>query len=110
MSVEFNSLRLPHKKKRVLAWTVCGRIVSGLLTGFGLDFVAGKLSGPDADSATLQLVGVLFVSILLPGSVGAQLQPPQKIINAQLLAVTSSPTLKGTHTHTITNDVAVSNS
>eukprot|EP00971_Amphidinium_carterae_P055369 1091420-Amphidinium_carterae.1 len=44
----------------------------GLLTGFGLDFLAEKLSGPDVDAATLQLVSLLFVSILLPGfAVGA---------------------------------------
>eukprot|EP00971_Amphidinium_carterae_P305637 6073868-Amphidinium_carterae.1 len=41
--------------------------VAGLLTGFGLDLIAGKLSGPKVDRATLQLIGVLFASILLPG-------------------------------------------
>eukprot|EP00971_Amphidinium_carterae_P273566 5429254-Amphidinium_carterae.1 len=39
-----------------------------LLTGFGLDFLAGMLSGPRVDRATLQLLGVFFASILLPGS------------------------------------------
>eukprot|EP00971_Amphidinium_carterae_P326488 6457313-Amphidinium_carterae.1 len=43
----------------------------GLLTSFGLDHLAGKLSGyisgPKVDCATLQLVGLLFASILLPG-------------------------------------------
>eukprot|EP00971_Amphidinium_carterae_P170255 3373318-Amphidinium_carterae.1 len=39
----------------------------GLLTGFGLDLLAGTLSGPTVDRATLQLVGVLFASIILPG-------------------------------------------
>eukprot|EP00971_Amphidinium_carterae_P000467 9652-Amphidinium_carterae.2 len=38
-----------------------------LLTGFGLDFLAEKLSGPTVDRATLQLIGVLLSSILLPG-------------------------------------------
>eukprot|EP00971_Amphidinium_carterae_P181039 3591195-Amphidinium_carterae.1 len=47
-------------------------VLSGLLTGFGLDFLAGQLSGPSVDSATLQLVGVLFASILVPGLVGTQ--------------------------------------
>eukprot|EP00971_Amphidinium_carterae_P286663 5691230-Amphidinium_carterae.1 len=43
-----------------------------LLTGFGLDFLAEKSSGPDVDTATLQLVSVLLVSVLLPGfAVGA---------------------------------------
>eukprot|EP00971_Amphidinium_carterae_P255758 5077727-Amphidinium_carterae.1 len=37
-----------------------------LLTGLGLDFLAGILSGPTVDRATLQLIGVLFASILLP--------------------------------------------
>eukprot|EP00971_Amphidinium_carterae_P005642 112000-Amphidinium_carterae.1 len=37
-----------------------------LLTGFGLDLLAGKLSGPKVDPVTLQLVGVLLASILLP--------------------------------------------
>eukprot|EP00971_Amphidinium_carterae_P128769 2550490-Amphidinium_carterae.2 len=39
----------------------------GLLTGYGLAFLAGKLSGPTVDRATLQLVGVLSASLLLPG-------------------------------------------
>eukprot|EP00971_Amphidinium_carterae_P114719 2272708-Amphidinium_carterae.1 len=37
-----------------------------LLTSFGLDLLAGKLFGPKIDRATLQLIGVLFASILLP--------------------------------------------
>eukprot|EP00971_Amphidinium_carterae_P026892 530363-Amphidinium_carterae.1 len=41
-------------------------ILAGLLTGFGLDLLAGMLFGPRVDRATLQLVGVLFASILLP--------------------------------------------
>eukprot|EP00971_Amphidinium_carterae_P060861 1204642-Amphidinium_carterae.2 len=44
---------------------VC-RIVAGFTTGFGLDFLAGRLSGPSNDCATLQLVGTLFVSTLVP--------------------------------------------
>eukprot|EP00971_Amphidinium_carterae_P035453 697990-Amphidinium_carterae.2 len=47
--------------------SIAGCIVAGLLTGFGLDFLAGQLSGPKVDRATLQLIGVLFASILLPG-------------------------------------------
>eukprot|EP00971_Amphidinium_carterae_P229155 4545539-Amphidinium_carterae.1 len=42
-------------------------LVSGLLTVFGLEFLARKLSGPNIDGATLQLVGLLFASTLLPG-------------------------------------------
>eukprot|EP00971_Amphidinium_carterae_P063237 1251428-Amphidinium_carterae.1 len=42
-------------------------IVAGLLTGFGLDLLAGQLFGEKVDRATLQLIGVLFTSILLPG-------------------------------------------
>eukprot|EP00971_Amphidinium_carterae_P020396 402044-Amphidinium_carterae.1 len=41
--------------------------VLGLVTGFGLDFLAGRLSGPRADRATLQLVGMLCASTLVPG-------------------------------------------
>eukprot|EP00971_Amphidinium_carterae_P103474 2048614-Amphidinium_carterae.1 len=41
--------------------------LAGLITGFGLDFLAGKLSGPSNDRATLQLVGTLFASTLVPG-------------------------------------------
>eukprot|EP00971_Amphidinium_carterae_P122664 2428369-Amphidinium_carterae.1 len=33
------------------------RIVAGLITGFGLDFLGGILAGPSLDRATLQLVG-----------------------------------------------------
>eukprot|EP00971_Amphidinium_carterae_P175350 3475941-Amphidinium_carterae.1 len=40
---------------------------AGLVTGFGLDLLAGMLSGPKVDRATLQLVGVLIASIFLPG-------------------------------------------
>eukprot|EP00971_Amphidinium_carterae_P125620 2488587-Amphidinium_carterae.1 len=47
------------------------RAVAGLLTGFGLDLLAELLSGPTVDRATLQLVGVLSSSILLPGLAGA---------------------------------------
>eukprot|EP00971_Amphidinium_carterae_P203909 4046620-Amphidinium_carterae.1 len=43
---------------------------AGLLTSFGLDLFAEKLCGPTVDRATLQLVGVLFASILLPGLLG----------------------------------------
>eukprot|EP00971_Amphidinium_carterae_P340597 6479032-Amphidinium_carterae.2 len=42
-------------------------IVAGLVTGFGLDLLAGQLSGSKVERATLQLIGVLFASILLPG-------------------------------------------
>eukprot|EP00971_Amphidinium_carterae_P107154 2122642-Amphidinium_carterae.1 len=45
---------------------------SGLLTGYGLDFLAQNLSGPNVDRATLQLVGVLFASIVLPGLAAKQ--------------------------------------
>eukprot|EP00971_Amphidinium_carterae_P041736 820017-Amphidinium_carterae.1 len=41
--------------------------IAGLLTGFGLAFLAEQLSGPTVDRTTLQLVGVLLSSILLPG-------------------------------------------
>eukprot|EP00971_Amphidinium_carterae_P034912 687450-Amphidinium_carterae.1 len=44
-----------------------GHTASGLLTGMGLEFLAGKLSGPSVDSTTLQLVGMLFASTLFPG-------------------------------------------
>eukprot|EP00971_Amphidinium_carterae_P271506 5387015-Amphidinium_carterae.1 len=47
--------------------STCSCIVAGLLTSFGLDLLAGKLSGPQVERTTLQLVGVLFASILLPG-------------------------------------------
>eukprot|EP00971_Amphidinium_carterae_P090133 1784374-Amphidinium_carterae.1 len=50
----------------------------GLLTGFGLDFLAEHLSGPTVDSATLQLVGVLFSSILLPGLASGLVTQQQK--------------------------------
>eukprot|EP00971_Amphidinium_carterae_P051276 1009579-Amphidinium_carterae.1 len=54
-------------------------IVAGLLTGFGLDQLAGKLSGPKIDRATLQLVGVSFASILFPGLYRAFLGQQQDI-------------------------------
>eukprot|EP00971_Amphidinium_carterae_P280030 5558864-Amphidinium_carterae.1 len=38
-------------------FSLYGCIVAGLLTGFGLDFLAEQLSGPTVDRATLQLVG-----------------------------------------------------
>eukprot|EP00971_Amphidinium_carterae_P118656 2350703-Amphidinium_carterae.1 len=41
--------------------------VAGLSTSFGLDLLAGKLSRPGVDRATLQLVGLLLASIFLPG-------------------------------------------
>eukprot|EP00971_Amphidinium_carterae_P034757 684094-Amphidinium_carterae.1 len=50
-----------------------------LLTGWGLDFLAEKLSGPRADSATLQLMGVLFVSIFLPGLASSVRAHQQKV-------------------------------
>eukprot|EP00971_Amphidinium_carterae_P288026 5717655-Amphidinium_carterae.1 len=55
-----------------------GDDLAGLVTGFGLEFLAGLLSGPDADSATLQLVGVLCGSTLLPGLAGACVPKCQK--------------------------------
>eukprot|EP00971_Amphidinium_carterae_P348436 6490487-Amphidinium_carterae.2 len=54
-------------------------IVAGLLTGFGLDLLAGLLSGPTVDHATLQLVGVLFSSILMPGLAWALEEQEEKI-------------------------------
>eukprot|EP00971_Amphidinium_carterae_P204150 4051360-Amphidinium_carterae.1 len=54
-------------------------IVAGLLTGFGLDLLAGKLSGPKVDRATLNLVGLLFSSILLPGLARAVVAQQHKI-------------------------------
>eukprot|EP00971_Amphidinium_carterae_P141134 2796681-Amphidinium_carterae.1 len=49
-------------------WVISNIIAlcSGLVTGFGLDFLAGVLSGPNVDRATLQLVGVLCASTVLP--------------------------------------------
>eukprot|EP00971_Amphidinium_carterae_P313977 6240312-Amphidinium_carterae.1 len=49
-----------------------------LLTSFGLDLLAGILSGPQVDRATLQLVGVLFASILVPGLARALVAHQQK--------------------------------
>eukprot|EP00971_Amphidinium_carterae_P280440 5567381-Amphidinium_carterae.1 len=51
----------------------------GLLTGFGLDRLAGMLFGPQVDRATLQLVGLLFSSILLPGPTRALVAQQHKI-------------------------------
>eukprot|EP00971_Amphidinium_carterae_P333923 6468947-Amphidinium_carterae.1 len=50
----------------------CGKVValvSGLVTGFGLEFLAGKMAGPKVDGVTLQMLGLLLASILLPGPV-----------------------------------------
>eukprot|EP00971_Amphidinium_carterae_P058669 1160231-Amphidinium_carterae.2 len=55
------------------SWTI-----AGLLTGYGLDHLAGKLLGPKVDRATLQLVGMLFASILLPGLARALVAQQQK--------------------------------
>eukprot|EP00971_Amphidinium_carterae_P252706 5017195-Amphidinium_carterae.1 len=52
-------------------------IVAGLLTGFGLDFLAEQLSGPTVDRATLQVVGVLLSSIFLPGLARAIVATPK---------------------------------
>eukprot|EP00971_Amphidinium_carterae_P341158 6479838-Amphidinium_carterae.1 len=43
------------------------RVVTGLITGFGLNFLSSMLYGPSKDRATHQLVGTLFVSTLVPG-------------------------------------------
>eukprot|EP00971_Amphidinium_carterae_P235407 4671822-Amphidinium_carterae.2 len=43
------------------------RARAGLLTSFGFDLMAGQLSGPSVDRATLHLIGALFASILFPG-------------------------------------------
>eukprot|EP00971_Amphidinium_carterae_P270855 5374820-Amphidinium_carterae.1 len=60
----------------LIAYRSCHRIqysstssftIAGLLTGFGLDLLAGQVAGPTVDRATLQLIGVLFASIFLPG-------------------------------------------
>eukprot|EP00971_Amphidinium_carterae_P069994 1384976-Amphidinium_carterae.1 len=62
MSQQYEAVakRLPTASNVAMFW-------SGLLTGFGLDFLAEKLAGPRVDRATLQLIGVLLSSILLPG-------------------------------------------
>eukprot|EP00971_Amphidinium_carterae_P045031 885750-Amphidinium_carterae.1 len=53
-------------------------LFSGLLTSFGLDLLARWLSGPEVDRATLQLIGVLFASVLLPGLARPLLERQQK--------------------------------
>eukprot|EP00971_Amphidinium_carterae_P301318 5986413-Amphidinium_carterae.1 len=45
-------------------------LVSGLVTGFGLEFLAGVFFGPSVDRATLQLMSVMLASTLLPGLLG----------------------------------------
>eukprot|EP00971_Amphidinium_carterae_P003238 63885-Amphidinium_carterae.1 len=60
----------------LMSW-LC-RIVAGLITGFGLDFLARMLSGPNVDRATLQLVGTSFASTLVPGLAGVLLALQQK--------------------------------
>eukprot|EP00971_Amphidinium_carterae_P260174 5161984-Amphidinium_carterae.1 len=42
-----------------------------LITGFGFDFLSQILSGSNTDRPTLQLVGTLFASTLVPGLLGA---------------------------------------
>eukprot|EP00971_Amphidinium_carterae_P346430 6487878-Amphidinium_carterae.1 len=41
-------------------------LLSGVMTGFGLDLLAAKVSGPSVDDATLQIVGLWLASILFP--------------------------------------------
>eukprot|EP00971_Amphidinium_carterae_P084843 1678928-Amphidinium_carterae.1 len=60
------ALRSCHLMKYSFIYT-SSCTVAGLLTGFGLDLFAGKLFGSRVDGATLQLIGVLFASILFPG-------------------------------------------
>eukprot|EP00971_Amphidinium_carterae_P048333 952333-Amphidinium_carterae.1 len=49
--------KLPSQKVVIYFYFLLCRIVAGLLTGCGLDFLAEKVSGPRVDSATLQLIG-----------------------------------------------------
>eukprot|EP00971_Amphidinium_carterae_P348391 6490464-Amphidinium_carterae.1 len=66
-SIAFRSCHL--RKCSFMSTCTFGRIVAGLLTGCGLDFLAGKLSGSRVDGAMLQLIGVLSASILFPVTV-----------------------------------------
>eukprot|EP00971_Amphidinium_carterae_P337305 6474042-Amphidinium_carterae.1 len=72
--------KLPSQKVRIYVCFYLCRIVTGWLTGYGLDFLAEKVSGPRVDSATLQLIGVLFASILLPGLATSFMAQQQKDI------------------------------
>eukprot|EP00971_Amphidinium_carterae_P348569 6490568-Amphidinium_carterae.1 len=74
--ITFSKLRLPSSETSVVLLSLGDQPRSGLLTGYGLDFLAKKLSGPKVDRATLQLVGVLFASIVLPGLAGKQVKLP----------------------------------
>eukprot|EP00971_Amphidinium_carterae_P334194 6469327-Amphidinium_carterae.1 len=75
--ITLNKLRLPSSETSVVLFSLgdqprCQTVIthhlnaksschlnrSGLLTGYGLDFLAKKLAGPKVDRATLQLVGV----------------------------------------------------
>eukprot|EP00971_Amphidinium_carterae_P158505 3142174-Amphidinium_carterae.1 len=49
-------------------WLVSSAVAlsSGVVTGFGLPFLAGHLSGRHLDRTRLQLLGLLLASILLP--------------------------------------------
>eukprot|EP00971_Amphidinium_carterae_P047462 934888-Amphidinium_carterae.1 len=91
--------KLPSYLRLRLVISSC--TVPGLLTGFGLDFLAGQLSGPSVDRATLQLIGVLFASILLPGIAGAIVQNLgiQYRKMPKVLAVANSTRKEGRHAH-----------
>eukprot|EP00971_Amphidinium_carterae_P233988 4643206-Amphidinium_carterae.1 len=52
-------------------------LISGIVTGFGLDILARKVSRHKSDSARLQLAGLLLASIVLPGLV-ALIKPRTK--------------------------------
>eukprot|EP00971_Amphidinium_carterae_P175714 3482789-Amphidinium_carterae.1 len=81
----FNRIR-PSKCRQHLEWDVFhmhrlhseAAIPERLLTGCGLDFLAEKASGSRVDNATLQLIGLLFASILMPGFASLLMAQQQK--------------------------------
>eukprot|EP00971_Amphidinium_carterae_P189925 3770254-Amphidinium_carterae.1 len=62
-----------------------------LITGFGLEFLARRLSGPSVDRATLQLVGMVFASTLVPGLAGALVGLQQKQAESPAVVTLKSP-------------------
>eukprot|EP00971_Amphidinium_carterae_P318878 6338576-Amphidinium_carterae.1 len=63
----FTNFHTASSALRNAHFVVLGCIATGLITGVGLELLAERLSGPNVDSAALQLVGVLFASTLMPG-------------------------------------------
>eukprot|EP00971_Amphidinium_carterae_P200058 3970532-Amphidinium_carterae.1 len=69
----------------VWSWVVgtAVALVSGLMTGFGLEYLAGKVSRCQAHAAMLQVVGLMVASILLPGLIESHASHRSRATNSR---------------------------